>query len=217
MLRRTIGAVRSAKAWSRTAPRYQGEFSFGVGAEEVVFGVFGDSVGCGLGIERFEATFAAGVAARLALNRRVICRIKAFSGARGRDLARQEPLGDEGLVAVSIGTNDIIHGESMSSLERHVAEFIGRLKASRVVVLGPGALTAAAIVPPLLHPILARRVRSCESALKRAVNRFPHARHFGPGDLRVKLTAGHFAADGFHPGEVAHALIAEAVYARLIG
>lgn len=216
----TIQAVRSAQEWSLGAPRHSGEFVFGPedALDTVAFGVFGDSVGCGLGCSRIELSFAGHVARRLAVGRRVVCRIHAVSGARGRGLAAQKPSGDERFAAVSIGTNDIIHAESLSALERSVCALLEKLpNAQRVVVLGPGELSAALIVPPLLKPLLRQRVRACEAALRRAVARFPRARHLGPGDLNVDFTAAHFALDGFHPSEAAHALIAEGVYARLAG
>lgn len=163
-----LGAVRTAQEWSQRAPRYQGEFVFGPESpEKIVFGVFGDSVGCGLGVPSVERTFAGSVARRLAVRRRVVCRISAFSGARGRGLALQPPAGDERFAAISIGTNDIIHGESLSGLEN-------------------------------------------------AVLRFPHARHFGPNDLKIPFAPSHYALDGFHPNESAHAMIADAALDRLI-
>jgi lysophospholipase L1-like esterase len=214
-----FGAVRSASEWSLRAPRHQGEFAFGPDAgETIVFGVFGDSVGCGLGVRSIERTFAGSVARRLAVSRRVVCRIRAVSGARGSGLAMQRPAGDERFAAISIGTNDIIHGESLTALERAVGDFLEDLRgAERVVVLGPGDLGSATIVPPVLRPVIRARVRACEEALRRAVRRFPHARHFGPQDLSRSLTADHYAPDGFHPNESAHALIADAVLDRLVG
>jgi lysophospholipase L1-like esterase len=213
-----FGAVRSAQEWSQRAPRYQGEFLFGPeSTETIVFGVFGDSVGCGLGVPSVERTFAGSVARRLAVRRRVVCRISAVSGARGRGLALQPPTGDERFAAISIGTNDIIHGESLSGLESAVGAFIAKLRgAERVVVLGPGDLGSATIVPPILRPMVRARVRACEDALKHAVRRFPHARHFGPNDLEMPFAPAHYAPDGFHPSESAHAMIADAVLNRLI-
>jgi len=214
-----FGTVRSAQEWCLSAPRHEGEFVFGPDGEEtIVFGVFGDSVGCGLGVPRVESTFAGAVASRLAAAQRVLCRIRAVSGTRGRGLAAQRPAGDERFAAVSIGTNDIIHGESLRDLEHAVCSFLDELRdAERVVVLGPADLTAALIVPPLIRPVLRQRVRACEAALRRAVARFPYARHFGPDDLGVRLTPDLFAVDGFHPNETAHALIADGVFARLVG
>ena len=214
-----FGAVRSAQEWSLRAPRHHGDFFFGPNVPETIeFGVFGDSVGCGLGVTRVERTFAGSVARRLAVSRRVVCRIHAVSGARGSGLALQRPTGDERFAAISIGTNDIIHGESLSGLERAVRAFIGELRgAERVVVLGPGDLASAKIVPPVLRPVLRARVRACEDALRHAIRRFPHARHFGPNDLGQTLTPEHYAPDGFHPSESAHALIADAVFDRLVG
>lgn len=219
MLIEVFDAVRSAQEWSARAPRHQGEFVFGPWFREtVVFGVFGDSVGCGLGVSSVERTFAGSVALRLAVKRRVVCRIRAVSGARGSGLALQRPAGDERFAAISIGTNDIIHAESLARLENEVGAFIESLRgAERVVVLGPGDLTSATIVPPLLRPMIGSRVRACEDALRRAVRRFPHARHFGPADLRQAMTPAHYAPDGFHPSESAHALIADAVLDRLVG
>lgn len=218
MFAKTFTAVRSAKEWGLRAPRHTGEFVFGpAAAETVVFGVFGDSVGCGLGVECVERTFAGEVAARLAAqDRRVVCRIHAVSGARGRWLAQQPPTGDERFAAVSIGSNDVIHGESLSNLERCLSAFLDRLRhAERVVVLGPGALDSSILVPPLLKPVLQRRLRTCEGVLRRAAARFPNARHFGPADLPMRFERAHFADDGFHPSAVAHALIAKAVLERL--
>lgn len=148
MFRETFDAIRSAKKWGMDAPQYGGEFVFGPERGETdVFGVFGDSVGCGLGSTRVERTFAGTVAGRLSEGRRVVCRIRAVSGARGRDLASQACGGDERFAAVSIGTNDILHGDSLSGLERSVCAFLeGLRRAERVVVLGPGDLASALIL-----------------------------------------------------------------------
>ncbi|HXT00300.1 MAG TPA: GDSL-type esterase/lipase family protein [Elusimicrobiota bacterium] len=212
-------AVRSAQEWSQRAPRHGGEYLFGPDSPKpIVFGVFGDSVGCGLGVPSVERTFAGRVASRLAPDRRVVCRISAVSGARGRGLALQRPVGDERFAALSIGTNDIIHGESLTALKRAVTEFLELLRGvERAVVLGPGDLGSAAIVPPFLKPMVRARVSACEDALREAVRRFPHARHFGPHDLERPLAPAHYAPDGFHPSETAHALIADAVLDRLTG
>jgi hypothetical protein len=52
-----------------------------------------------------------------------------------------------------------------SRLERAVCVFLGELRdAERVVVLGPGDLASAPIVPPLIRPVLRQRVRACETA-----------------------------------------------------
>jgi lysophospholipase L1-like esterase len=211
--------VRDAVEWSERAPCHRGEFVFGRGwRRAIVFSVFGDSVGCGLGVRSVERTFAGRVALRLAEGRRVLCRISAVAGARGGSLARQRPVGDERFAAISIGTNDIVHGESFATLENAVVALIERLRgAERVVVLGPGDLASATIVPSVLRPVIKARVRACEDALRRAVRRFPRARHFGPNDLRQALTPAHYAPDGFHPSETGHALIADAVFSRLIG
>jgi len=213
-----FGAMRTAREWGERAPHYEGEFPFGAAdGEAVVFGVFGDSVGCGLGATHVDRTFAGGVAHRLAEGRRVICRIKAVSGARGRDLVTQPQTGDERFAALSIGTNDLLHGESLDGLERAVSGFLeGMRHAERVVVAGPGDIASALFVPSFLRPILRLRVRACEAALKRAVQPYPNARHLGPSDFSLTLTADHFALDGFHPSERAHALIADAVFSRLI-
>jgi lysophospholipase L1-like esterase len=217
MLIEVFDAVRSAQEWSQRAPRHAGEYLFGPDSPEpIVFGVFGDSVGCGLGLPNVESTFAGRVARRLAPDRRVVCRISAVSGTRGRGLALQRPAGDERFAAVSIGTNDIIHGESLSVLKRAVSDFLDLLRGvERVVVLGPGDLSSAMIVPPFLRPMVRSRVKACEEALRDAVRRFPHARHFGPNDLARPLAPAHYAPDGFHPSETAHALIADAVLDRL--
>jgi lysophospholipase L1-like esterase len=210
-------AVRSAQEWSSRAPRHAGEYYFGPeSAAPVVFGVFGDSVGCGLGVPSVERTFAGSMASRLAPDRRVVCRISAVSGTRGPGLALQRPRGDERFAAVSIGTNDIVHGESLTALGRAVTDFLARLRGvERVVVLGPGDLGSAMIVPPFLKPMVRARVKACEDVLREAVRRFPHARHFGPHDLERPLAPAHYAPDGFHPSETAHALIADAVLNRL--
>ena len=219
MFSEAFAAVRSAQEWGLRAPHHEGDFVFGPDSDEtMIFGVFGDSVGCGLGIAHLERTFAGDVARRLAATGRVHCRIRAVSGACGYGLAAQGPTGDERFAAVSIGTNDIINGKSLSELERAVCVFLEKLRdAERVVVLGPADLASAPIVPPLIRPILRQRVHACEAALRRAVARFENGRHFGPSDLGGRLTRDLFAADGFHPNETGHTLIADAVLARLVG
>lgn len=211
-LRLGLLAARKAKAWARRAPHYRGEFAFGAPA---VFAVYGDSLGCGLGVTGVDRTFAGVVARRLSRRfGRVVCRFSAVCGATAASLPSQAVAGDETFAAVSVGTNDLLSVARRVTLERHLGEFLGRLRhARRVVVVGPGDVAAGAILPTLLKPLLRRRVLDFEDAILRTVARFPNARHVGPSGLRIGPQ--DFAADGFHPSDRAHRRIGEVVWERL--
>ncbi len=218
MLLDAFGPVKRAREWAQRAPRYTGEHVFGEGTDApAVLGVFGDSVGCGLGTRDVEHCFAGLLARRLARRGQVLCRVKAVCGARVRSLADQEPAGVERWSAVSIGSNDALSGEPLTLVVEQLTAFLERLRhAERVVVLGPGNLAAAVITPAPLRPILRRRTEALDVALRRTVRRFRNARHIGPFLPGLEVDTSHFAEDGFHPSEKAHALIAEAAYWRLI-
>lgn len=213
-----IDAVRRARVWAKAAPRFSGEYLFGGQAgPPLVFGVFGDSLGCGIGATDVGTSFAGVVAGKLTARGRVLCRIAAVSGAQGPELADQRVAGDERIVAVSIGTNDLLHGSPLRRFESSLTAFLTRVShAERVVVLGPGNVTAVSIFPAALLPLLKRRMVAWEDAMKAVAARFPNAVHVGPSEAGVDLTREHFAEDGFHPGDLGQGLIAEAVYRRLL-
>lgn len=216
MLLESFSRVRRARDWAARAPRYSGEYPFGVG-ERSVLGIFGDSVGCGLGVRDVRLTFAGVLAQRLARGRQVVCRVSAVCGARARMLRLQEPKGDERWVAVSIGSNDALYGEPLTRVETELGTFLQRLRhAERIVVLGPGRLDAALIAPGALKPLLRRRALALDAVLRRTARRFRNARHIGPFMPGFEVDAADFAVDGFHPSEQAHARIGEAAYWRMI-
>lgn len=211
----SLEAIRRARAWAQSAPRYTGEHVFGPAeGRPLVFGVFGDSLGCGLGVTDVSRTFAGVVARRLAEKHRVLCRIAAVSGAQGPQLLEQPVLGDEDLAAVSIGTNDLLHGAPLRRLEASLARFLDKLShAERVVVLGPGNVAAAGIFPAALRPFLRGRMLAWEAAMKRLAGRYPNACHIGPSDAGA--AAEDFGPDGFHPGDAGQTRIGELVCRRV--
>lgn len=208
-----IDAVRRARAWANAAPRFAGEFAFGDGrGSPVVFSVYGDSLGCGVGATGLDQSFAAVVAKRLSERAPVLCRVHAVSGAQAPALIAQPIAGDERLAAVSIGTNDLLHGAPLRRLELALSAFLGRLShAQRVVVLGPGNVASLEIFPEALRPFLRRRMLQWEAAMARVAAGFPNAAHVGPSLPGLELSREDFAGDGFHPGDRGQARIAEAV------
>jgi lysophospholipase L1-like esterase len=218
-----VGLAGMTVAWrereaAERARCYRGEFFIGPRTPSpVVLGVFGDSVGCGFGATSLENTFAGVVAEELAKSKGVLCRIAAVNGARARTLREQDVRGDERFAAVSIGTNDALHGEPIDEVERELGAFLRRLsRAERVVVVGPGAIAEVALLPEALRPFMRRRLKAYEDALVRAVAPFSNAVHVGFSSLDVPLTRAHFAADGFHPGDLGQRLIGELVCRRLV-
>lgn len=213
-IRLGIQAALKAKAWARRAPHYRGEFAFGA---PTVFAVFGDSLACGLGLTDVDQTFAGVVARRLSGRcGRVVCRFEAECGATAACLPRQRVTGDETFAAVSIGTNDLLSVTRRSSVERDLADFLGRMRhARRVIVLGPGDVAAGGILPTILRPLLRQRTLAFEESILRVTARFPNARHVGPSLVALEAGREDFAADGFHPSGRAHQRIAEVVWERL--
>lgn len=209
--------ARRAREAAERANSYRGEFRFGPGdGEPCVFGVFGDSVGCGFGTSAFDKTFAAFVAQRLAMSGPVLCRIAAVSGTRAETLHDQPVRGDERFVAVSIGTNDAIRGVPLSGLRRDLSSFLMKLRhAERVVVVGPGDLSAVSLLPQAVRPFVRRLMASYEDCLRSTAALFPNAAHVGFSNLAGSLTPEDFAEDGFHPGDRGQRRIGELVYGRL--
>lgn len=212
-----LTVARRAREAAERARSYPGEFRFGPAqGEPLVFSVFGDSVGCGFGTSAFGNTFAAFVAERLARGRPVLCRIAAVPGARAGTLDAQSVRGDERLAAVSIGTNDAIHGVPLPQLQRDLCAFLKKLShAERVVVVGPGDLSAVSLLPQAVRPFVRRLMESYEDCLRRTAALFPNAAHVGFSNLRGALTPEDFAEDGFHPGDRGQRRIGELVYGRL--
>lgn len=207
-------AARKARAWALKAPHYRGEFAFGA---PTVFAVYGDSVGCGLGMEAVDRTFAGVVAGRLAARfGPVLCRITAECGATASRLLEQPVVGDENFAAVSIGTNDMLTVSRRVRLERHLAELLSRLShARRIVVLGPGDVAAGSVMPTLFRPLVRQRMLAYEDSILRTVTRFSNARHVGPSIFDPAIGPEDFAPDGFHPSDRAHRRIGEIVWDRL--
>lgn len=212
-LSQSYSAVQQARAWAAAAPRYTGDHRFGEGpGRPLVFGVFGDSLGCGLGATAVDRSLAGLMAGRMAETRPVLCRIRAVSGAQAPDLAAQAVDGDEAVAVVSIGTNDLLSGSSFWRMRSALKAFLAGLRhAERVVVVGPGDVAALELFPAAARPLLRLRVLSCEQALTETAAEFPNACHLGPSSLGLTLGPSDFAADGFHPGDAGQALIAGAV------
>lgn len=218
-----LAAIVLALRWARRArsalgaPGYAGQFLFGSGSgRPLVFAVYGDSVGSGIGASALERTFAGIVARRLAARGSVLCRIAAVGGAEARTLALQRVRGDEDLAAVSIGSNDALRGAPLREIERDLAAFLARLsRARRVVVVGPGSIADSRLFSPVLRPLLRRRMLACEAAMRRAVLRFPNALHVGTAEIGPTLAPADFAEDGFHPSDEGQRRIADAVYRRI--
>lgn len=213
-----LSAARRAWEAAEEARAYTGEYSFGPNSgTPTVVSVFGDSVGCGLGASAVESTFGGSVAARLSATGRVVCRIAAVSGAKARTLSRQAVAGDEGFAFVSIGNNDALYGAPLPEVESSLGVFLGRLRhARRVIVVGPGDVGALRVLPPLLRPFMRMRSLTYGRAIRRAVDAFANARHIGPSDEALKMTAGDFGADGVHPSDSCQIRIADAVYRHIL-
>lgn len=184
--------------------------------------VLGDSAAAGHGLADVEHGLARriGRALHAGDGRETVVDSVAVDGATtAQVLATQLPAARGAqVVVVGVGVNDAIHLRCTRRVRRELGDLLGLLRG-----LAPGAgivliccpdLSVAPGLPGLVRPPLGwrcRRVARAQAALAVAMG-VPHL------DLpRTSLPPEVFGPDGFHPGALGHARMAEQVLARLAG
>lgn len=188
--------------------------SFGSSGPSIRYVVMGDSTAAGEGAD-YAQGIAVGSARALANGRRVELVNLAVSGARARDVKRDQLSQAEALkpdvVLLSVGANDVTHLTCVRSVERNVRSVVKRLRAVNpdvaIVITGSPDMGSPPRIPRLLRPIAAWRTRGInrmmvELARKEHLVFAPIAEVTGP---LFRNDRSLFAADQFHPNERGYA------------
>jgi lysophospholipase L1-like esterase len=185
--------------------------------------VLGDSAAAGYDLPDAEAAIARLVGRGLvaADGRATAVRSVAVDGARTADVLATQvaAAADAEVVLVGVGVNDalrpgISHAE-VASLTSQVLEAVRARAAdgADIVLLTCPDLSVAPGLPLLLRPLVGARCRAVAEAQTAVA-----ALHGVPaiGVPKAVLPPEIFGRDGFHPGPVGHALLAERVLELLV-
>lgn len=177
--------------------------------------VLGDSTAVGVGGD-YERGIVLETARHLAKNRRVDLLNLAVSGARFRDVLREQLARARGwkpdLVLLDVGANDATHLTSSRSLRRDLEEIIRLILAenceARIVVTGSPDMGAPPRIPFFLRGIAAARARRINEIARAAVS--DHDLTFAPIADRTgqafRSDRTLFHPDRFHPNDRGYAL-----------
>jgi lysophospholipase L1-like esterase len=220
--------VEAAYAVLRRVP-FQEEFdasgSVGpVDGKPLLMVVVGDSSCTGPGVGEPSEIWCRLVASRIAeRGHRVTLKSFALGGATSSGaLQTQVPEAEAmhaDLTFVAVGTNDVIHQVSLSTLEKNLDETVRRLSrvSKQVVVAGIGDLgTVPRLLPPL-RQLASRRGRSADAVQARVAERHGaiKADLWGAAAESFRTDPSIFSADLFHPAAPGHLVWADAAWEAL--
>ena len=183
--------------------------------------ILGDSSCTGPGVKEPSEIWFQLVASRLAdRGYRVTIRSFAVGGARSSGaLETQVPAAEAlhpDLTIIAVGTNDVIHQVSLTTLERNLDEIIGRMTrvSKLVLVAGVGDLgTVPRLLPPL-RQLATHQGRRGDGVQARAAQRHGalKADLWGAVADAFRTDPAIFSADLFHPAAPGHRLWADAAW-----
>ena len=221
-------AVEAAYAVLRRVP-FQEEFDASgivgpVDGKPLLIVVVGDSSCTGPGVGEPSEIWCRLVASRIAARGHLVT-LKSFAlgGATSSSaLQTQVPEAEAvraDLTFVAVGTNDVIHQVSLSTLEKNLDESVRRLSrvSKQVVVAGIGDLgTVPRLLPPL-RQLASRRGRSADAVQARVAERHGaiKADLWGAAAEAFRTDPSIFSADLFHPAAPGHVVWAEAAWEAL--
>ena len=187
---------------------------FGASGVPLTYVVMGDSTAAGQGGD-YEHGIAVSTARALGSDRRVSMTNLAISGARTRDVLRDQLSAAEklhpNLVLISLGANDVIHLTLLGSVRHDLQQIVRGLKSNdpsvAIVVTGSPDMGAPPRIPWLLRPIASWRTKSLNRvftavAADEGLTFAPIALETGPlfrGDHSL------FFTDRFHPNDRGYA------------
>jgi lysophospholipase L1-like esterase len=186
--------------------------------------VVGDSSCTGPGVGDPSEIWCRLVAARIA-ERGYLVTLKSFalggatsSTALQNQVPEAETLNAD-LTFIAVGTNDVIHQVSLSTLEKNLDETVRRLSrvSRQVVVTGIGDLgTVPRLLPPL-RQLASRRGRSADAVQTRVARRHGaiKADLWGAAAEAFRTDPSIFSADLFHPAAPGHLVWADAAWEAL--
>lgn len=184
--------------------------------------VAGDSLGAGHGASRFETSIAGRVAADFAKSRSVVVTNVSVSGARMAEVLDQPlPTTKQDLIVVVAGSNDLVRWAGAAELERATRAVIERLRpwTQRLVLIGPGVVANAGLIPAPARPFYALFRPRYVAAMRAGVGGEPDVIHVDPDDTTPAFRAGRgdtvSAVDRFHLSEEGHRWWADRILQEL--
>ncbi len=203
-----IAAVSGAQPVAREA------ITSGSDGPPLVYLVMGDSTAAGVG-GSYESGIAVSTARDLGKRFRVRMTNVAVSGARVRDVLRDQLAAAEGLkpdfVLLSVGANDVTHLTRIGSMRADLRTIVQRLKAAnpavKIVLTGSPDMGSPPRIPRLLRGIASCRTRSVNRMFEAEVAQqrltfAPIAAETGP---LFRSDRSLFAEDRFHPNDRGYA------------
>jgi acyl-CoA thioesterase-1 len=184
------------------------------------FVVLGDSSAAGRGSADGRG-MAVATAARLAPAHRVTLINLARSGARARDVLREQAPLVAGLapdlVLISVGGNDAMHGTTLRDLRRDIDALLRLLlevpPAPSIILISAPDIGAVPRFRQPLRQLIGRRARQVSRVLETAAAR--HGVGYAPLDQLAGARFHHdralFADDGLHPSGHGYAVLSEAL------
>jgi lysophospholipase L1-like esterase len=216
LARRTAAQVVRLREAGTRVVRLDQDTRFAGREPAVQLVVLGDSAAAGHGLPHADAGLARQVGRRLAARtgRAVEVRCLAVDGTTTSDvLADQvgavEPSME--VVVVGVGVNDAVRGRSPRQARSATAALLAavteRAPRAEVVLLTCPDLGSAPGLPRVLRPAMRWSCRRVAAAQRRVAE----GRGVGVVPADGHLPAGAFGADGFHPGPIGVATLADRV------
>ncbi|MGA3150432.1 MAG: GDSL-type esterase/lipase family protein [Candidatus Saccharimonadales bacterium] len=135
--------------------------------------VLGDSAGSGHGMKQFDNAVGSKIANELAKNHHVIYLNEAGFGKWITDIKNDQIEGRWDLIALIVGSNDVLHGFASTKFRHHCYELVDKMKrhSPKIVIAGPGDMSTLTIFPWWLRPILKRREKVVAKIFQDAAKR----------------------------------------------
>ncbi|WP_052666625.1 GDSL-type esterase/lipase family protein [Nitriliruptor alkaliphilus] len=218
--RRTAGQIRAMREAGLSVPALHHDVLLPGRGHPLRLTVIGDSAAAGHGLPDADAGLARQVGRRLAARtgRPVEVASLAVDGATTADVAEgQVPAigGDADVVLVGVGVNDAVRGRSKARVRAATEALL-----ADVAVTAPGAVVAlltcpdlasAPGMPTVLRPVLGRSCRRVAAAQRAAAASAGAVTVGADGHLPTAA----FGPDGFHPGPLGIAVLADRVDSAL--
>lgn len=166
--------------------------------------VVGDSVGSGVGASSFENSVSGRLAHFLAEQGFLVdFKNKSVNGNRMEDVVRTKVEGEDyDLIFMIVSSNDLFHFTFFPNFRKSTAAALERYSnlGKKVVLVGPGRVYAAAVIPLPLRLIYFVNSKVYVSIMKKEVSRYDNVVYLTP-----KAKSGDTeSSDKFHPNDLGH-------------
>lgn len=189
---------------SHTLPEQTGEFWAGDKSKPMFnFLILGDSIAAGAGVRQFEESVGGRLAGVLGKRFHVHLSNHAVKGSWVSDMALERVEGKWDLVLIITGSNEIVHNVDLRTFRKFLNQLLTKFKRHRtkVILVGPGKVTAAKILPIWLRLALAGKQKQVVQVMRKAAAQNSVV-YVDP--LEHKLLPSYFSADGLHPNALGH-------------